>query len=337
VKVSRPVIEKAFDKGGEGTRVFLLYGPDEAGSRSFLPRLARALGQDAERVDLTAAMLKDDPALLAGEAASTSLFGSKSYIVIDISGRDDLVAAIDILLANERATNPVVIFAGALKESSPLVKRLATDPAALCMVSHIPSDRDLGEIAVALAREQGLRLDRDAAAGLTRQCGGDRAVLAREVEKLALYLDADPATPQEASIADVDAIGADNGETQLSDLNLAVFAGRVAQVAVQLPGLASEGLEGIPLARTLSKRAMLLARVKSELDAGKPQQAVVASIFWKEREAVAAAARKWTHQRIARAADRLLEVEREMKRSKSAGSILADTEIMTIARAAAGK
>jgi DNA polymerase III subunit delta len=334
MKATRPPpASSAFSSGGS-VRIFLLYGPDESGSRALMARLVRALGPDADRIDLTGAMLKDDPGLLAGEAASVSLFGGISYIVLPISGHDDPIPAIDILLSHERATNPVVIIAGGLKGTSPLVKRLLPEPAAMCFESYVPSERDLAEIAVALAREQGLRIDKETSIGLARLCGGDRAVLAREVEKLALFVDADPAAPQTASIAELDQISADNGESQLSDLNVAVFSGRAKDAARHISGLAEEGMEGIPLVRALSRRAIQLTRIKADLDSGKSPTQVMAPVFYKERDGVEAAARKWQYARLARAADRLLQAERDIKSSKSAGPILAEAEIIAIGRAA---
>jgi hypothetical protein len=50
------------------TRFFLLHGPDEAGSRGLLKSLASAMGDDSERIDLSGADLKADPARLADEA-----------------------------------------------------------------------------------------------------------------------------------------------------------------------------------------------------------------------------------------------------------------------------
>lgn len=334
MKVTRPPLEKALDSGGGGVRIFLLYGPDEAGSRALLARLSRALGAEADRIDLSCAMLKEDIGRLAGEAASVSLFGGTSYIVLPVSGHDDPIPAIDILLANDAATNPVVILAGAIKATSSLVKRLLPEPAAMCFEGHVPSERDLAEIAVALAREQGLRIDKETSQGLARLCGGDRAVLAREVEKLALFVDADPAAPQSASVVELDQISADNGESQLSDLNVAVFSGRPKEVARHISGLAEEGMEGIPLVRALSRRAIQLIRIKNDLESGKSAQQVLAPVFWKERDAVEASARKWQHARLARAADRLLQAERDIKSSKSAGPILAEAEMIAIARAA---
>ena len=75
MKANKGQIERAFDAPDGSFRLFLLYGPDDASSRALLPRLVRALGPDAEKVELDGPTLKADPARLADEAASFSLFG----------------------------------------------------------------------------------------------------------------------------------------------------------------------------------------------------------------------------------------------------------------------
>lgn len=64
---------RALDAADARFRFFLLYGPDEAGSVALARRLERAMGADAERIDLESPELKSDPSRLADEAASISL------------------------------------------------------------------------------------------------------------------------------------------------------------------------------------------------------------------------------------------------------------------------
>lgn len=125
MKANRGQIERALDAPGQGAsadiRFYLLYGPDEAGSQSLAKRLERAMGPQAERVDLDGATLKDDPARLADEAASFSMFGDKRWIRVSGMGEES-VPALTALLEAEAAGNPVIAVAGALKATSKLVK-----------------------------------------------------------------------------------------------------------------------------------------------------------------------------------------------------------------------
>ena len=91
MKVKEPQITKALDNPDGTVRLYLLYGPDDSGSRALAARLERAMGPDAERIDLDGATLKEDPARLADEAASFSLFGDKRHI--RVTGGDDCTNA----------------------------------------------------------------------------------------------------------------------------------------------------------------------------------------------------------------------------------------------------
>ena len=204
-------IERALDAPPHHVRLFLLYGPDEAESRGLAQRLERAMGPEAERVDLDGATLKSDPARLADEAASISLFGDKRHIRLTLSG-DECMPAIEALLDGDAAGNPVVAIAGVLRPASALLKRALSDPAVMACISYALDAEKAAPLAAAMAREQGLRLDMDAARHLAHAAANDRALMAREVEKLALYLDAAPDRPATADMAALEAIGAGEGE-----------------------------------------------------------------------------------------------------------------------------
>jgi DNA polymerase III subunit delta len=337
MKANKAQIEKALDGGGSGFRLFLLYGPDESGSRALVARLARAMGAEAERIDLDGPTLKTDPARMADEAASYSLFGGKRFIVATINGDEALPAALAHLGGGEVGDddgNPVVLVAGALKPTSGLLKTLLNDPKVACFASYPPNESDFAQLADAMAREQGLRIDQRLASRLVAVAGHDRAVLAKEIEKLALYLDASPAAPKDGTHDALDAIGAINEEPDLSGLTDAVLSGRADAMADQLAALSLEGIDGIGTLRAVNKRVQLLLKLSGDLAAGKSMDAVTAPLFWKDKAPVSAQLRRWSPEKLARASDRLLEVERAIKASKSVGPLLADAELLTLARVA---
>lgn len=328
---------RALDSADARFRLFLLYGPDEAGSIALARRLERAMGADAERVDLEASELKSDPSRLADEAASISLFGGKRWIRIQPAG-DEVVAAVEGLLAAEVAGNPVVAIAGALRPTSALVKLALASKVALAHQSYVPNARDIGQIADALAREAGLRLSRDVTRLLTAGCNNDRAVMAQEIEKLALYLDAAPDRPKDATEADYAAISAENIEGEFSKVVDGVLGGHPDRAAAELARLSQSGSSAIPILRALFKRATLLMSLRKEIDAGRPAAQVVESrgkaIFWKEKPAITDQAGRWTNDKLAALADRIIGLERALKASGSAGEILAEADLITISRAA---
>jgi DNA polymerase-3 subunit delta len=334
MKASAAQIRAAVDKPNPSTRLYLFHGPDEAGAADLAERLARALGPEAERVDLDMKALREQPGRLADEAASLSLFGGVRYIRL-LGAEEGAAEAFALLLAAERAGNPVVAIGPGLKASGKLAKMVIAAPAGLAHGCYVPEGLEATKLAANVAREHGLRVTGDVPQRLAQACGGDRAILAREIEKLALYLDAAPDRPRDADAAALDAIGADLGDTDLAEVIGAVLDGRVADVGVELARL-GDGI-GVPLMRQLSKRLVSMAEMRIDMDKGLSVKEVLEKhrVFFREHDSTGRALRRWNAVQIARAVDRVRETERAIMRSGTVGEVLADAECSAIARAAA--
>ena len=72
-------------------RIFFFCGQDEAGASAAAAALVAALPAAGERVELSAADVRGDPALLGDEARSTSLFGGERHIFLRVTGDEDQV------------------------------------------------------------------------------------------------------------------------------------------------------------------------------------------------------------------------------------------------------
>lgn len=334
MKASAGQIRAAVDKPDPATRLYLFHGPDEAGAAELAERLARALGPEAERVDLDMKALREQPGRLADEAASLSLFGGARYV--RLTGVEEAaLEAVTLLLGAERAGNPVIAIGPGLKASGKLVKAAIAAPAAMAFACYVPEGIDATRLATTVAREHGLRLTGDVPQRLAAATGGDRAILAREIEKLALYLDAAPDRPRDADGEALDAVGADLGDTELFHAIDAVLDGRVAEIGSELAGL-GDGT-AVPLMRQLSRRLMTLAELRGDMDKGASVDEVLEKhrVFFREKAATGRALRRWNAAQIARAIDRVRATERALMHSSSAGEVLADAECTAIARAAA--
>lgn len=336
MKANRGQVEKAL-KAPAATRFFLLYGPDDSGSRALARLVGAALGPDAERTDLTGADLKADPARLADEAASISMFGGARWIQVDPAG-DETVPALEALLEVPAAGNPVILLAGSLKPASKLLKLALAAADAIAFASYPPNAVDADKLAVELARAEGLVLRPDVARRIAESCGGNRALIAQELAKFALYAGASPDTPGAIDHDVIDAIGAGSDEGDLSRLVDAAVSGDPAGLEAELARLQAEGQEGITLLRAMLRRVALLARLRAEVEQGSTPGAVMASsgksLFWKEKEEVGRQLAKWRAPLLAKAMARLLEAERQVKAAGGIGPLAADEELFAICRQA---
>ncbi|HMI19972.1 MAG TPA: DNA polymerase III subunit delta [Sphingomonas sp.] len=331
-------LRKALDSADPDIRFYLLYGPDEAGSRALAERLGAAMGADAERIDLTSAGLKADPARLADEAASISLFGGKRWIRLE-PATDDAIEAVQALLEAPAAGNPVAAIGGALRKDSKLVKLVQASGAALSQLSYVPEGRNAAALVVEVGRELGLQVRNDVAARIASACNGDRALISRELEKMALYLDAAPERPRSLEQETLDALGAAMEEGDLSKLANAVFSGQPGQADAELARLANEGIEDIPVLRALARRALQLAQLRAQMAEGESIDRVMETagkaIFWKEKDVIRAELQRWTPDALVTAITRLAEAERQVKAPGHIGSALVEEEVLAISRFAA--
>jgi DNA polymerase-3 subunit delta len=319
-------------------RLYLLHGPDEAGAHAMVKRLEVAMGADAERVDLDAATLRSDPARLADEAASLSLFGGARFIRAAPIGEESL-EAFAALLASDRAGNPVIAIAPAVRSTAKIVKLALDSPRAMACAFYEPTGAEAEKLAVTLARELGLQPEGGAARRIAEAAGNDRAIMARELEKFALYLDADPDRPCPLGDDTIDAVGADLSDSAMSELVAAVIDGQTSALGTALERLGQGGASPIPWLRALARRLIALADMRAEIDAGENPSTVMKRhrVFFREEAATLAALRRWSPAMLAEATLRVRRAERGTMAPANAGTVLADAAAIEIARAAASR
>lgn len=317
-------------------RLFLLHGPDAGLATDLAERLGRAMGDGAERVDLEGSALKADPARLADEAASLSLFGDKRWIRVSGVGEESVPALIALLQA-PRVAHPVLAIAPTAKATSKVVK-LATDHRdALSFACYPPGPADLQRALADAARALGLRADKPVLERLAAASGGETAIARQELEKLALYLDAAPDRPAGLTMQALDDLGADLGDAEAGRLVEAVVAGDPAALGHELVRLREAGTSPIPWLRQLQRRFLSLAAMRADIDGGgRPDEVMKRHrVFFREEAATAQALRAWPPDRLAAALTRIRAAERAVMSPANAGTVLAEHAVEAIARAQA--
>lgn len=335
MKAVKASIGRAVDEPDPRVRFYLFHGTDESQSSALGDRLVAAL--KASRHAIAASALRSDPALLADEAGAIDMFGGAKIIWIQPAG-EEIVAAVEALLDAPASESPVVAIAGRLGKASGLLKLAESHELALSHVSYELDARDAERLVAELARTEGLRTQPGTAARIAEACDNDRRMIAQELAKLALYLDASPNAPKDLGSDALDAVGAETSGDSLGIADLAL-AGDVRSLGDALSRMEPGGRDAIPIVRSLQRRLLMLAPIRARIDAGERSQAVMASLgkslFWKDKPMVERMLGLWDSAGLARVSERAGELERRLMRGDSppAAEALGE-ELVAIARQA---
>lgn len=335
MKASKQSIGRAVDQPNAQIRFYLFHGPDEAQSRALGARLLQSLG--ASKFTVGSSAVKSDPASLADEAAAMSLFGGARAIWVEPGG-DDIAAATEAVLEAPSVESAVIVISGALRKTSNLLKLAEASPHAIAFAAYVPEGRDAERMVTELGRSFGLKIGPTVAARIADAAGNDQAVVSQELQKLAVYLDAVPHAPKELDHDAIDAVGTDTAEGDIMRLADLALSGETETLADELAKLPQGGSEGIPVIRSLQRRLIMLAPARARVERGESPDAVMTSLgkslFWKDKAMVARMLSSWDAERLAKIAERVGRLERQLMFSPAPEQEALGEELLTIAREA---
>jgi DNA polymerase-3 subunit delta len=352
VKAKHSDFLRGFPAGALQCRIFFFCGPDEAGASAAAARLAAAIPEAGERVELAGADIKRDPALLGDEARSSSLFGDKRHIWVRASGdeaHDALQFLIETAEAGAGEAAPVFVVATSATDKSRTAKLLEKRKDALVAMFHQPELKDVAQAVRGMADAAGLRLGGDLAERIARAAGLDVRLAQSEIDKLALYCDADPQAPRNATIEDHAAIGAATEEDGFAPLVNAVLGGETAKLAGEIRRMRELGLNPVGVALALERRAAQLAQIAAKIGAGGRIQSLgqgekmSLGIFFREERAIIQQYERWLlpaargsrESRLDRLVPRLTALHRNLLANSQSAELLLAKELSDIGRYAA--
>lgn len=326
----------------QAAKVFFFCGPDEAGAHDAANRVVALLPDAGERVELPGAELRRDPVKLGDEARSNSLFGGTRHIWVRAQG-DEAHDAVETLLAGDVEPCPVLIVATGATDKSRTAKLLADRPDALVAMFHPPDLRAVAGAVRNMADAAGLRMGGDMAERIARACGLDTRLAQSEVTKLALYLDASPASPRTAEAAALDAIGAQTEEDGFTPVVNAALGGQTDRIAGEIRRMRELGLSPVGLLLAFERRAAQLAALAAKLGPRGDVAALIEAeasarrVFWKDKADLGNQLRRWRGRTLERLLDRLMLLHRDMLANSQDAELLLAQGLSEIARAAASK
>jgi DNA polymerase-3 subunit delta len=335
VKATQKNFASTAAKAVREARIFYFCGPDESGSSDAAATIARLLGE-AEKIELSGSELRKDPARLADEARSVSLFGDKRVIQVRCAG-DEVHDAVEALVASPVAGWPVLIVAGGATDKSRVAKLLADRPDALVAMFYAPDVRSVAQVVRTMADGLGVRLNDDLAERIARNAALDARMARSEVEKLALYLDASPQAPRTADVQALDAIGAVNEDDGLMPLVNVALSGESGRLAGELARMRELGLNPVGILLMAERRAAQLAQLSGKLDKRGDINALLEQerVFFRDKADIANQMRRWRGRKLERLLVKLADMHRALLADSRNAELLLVQGFVEIARAAA--
>jgi DNA polymerase-3 subunit delta len=325
-------------------RLFFFCGPDEAGASAAADRIAAMLDDPGERVELAGGDLRKDPALLGDEARSSSLFGDARHIYVRASGdeaHDALVALIESTEAEGIEAAPVLVVAQSATDKSRTAKLLEKRADALVAMFYPPDLQSVAQEVRRMGDAAGLKLDGALAERIARAAGLDVRLAKSEVEKLALYLDADPQSPKSANAEALDAIGAVAEDDAFAPLVNAVLAGETGRLSGELKRMRELGMNPVGLLLAFERRAAQLAGLAARIGPnGNVRNFVKAEsnarrIFFRDAPDIERQLHCWRGRRLERLTGRLIELHQTLLASNQSAELRLAQGLAEISRFAA--
>lgn len=335
---------RGLPRGVDQASLFFFCGPDEAGASAAAEKVVAALPDPGERIELSGADLKRDPAFLGDEARSGSLFGDTRHIYVRATGdeaHDALKTLIETGEAGSGDAAPVIVVATSATDKSRTAKLLENRADALVGMFYAPDLMNVAGSVRVMADAAGLRLGGDLAERIARAAGLDVRLAQSEVDKLALYVGADPQSPTSASVEDYAQIGASTEEDGFQPLVNAVLGGETGKLSRELHRMRELGLNPVGLLLAIERRATQLAQItaklgpRGSLDTMNRGEKAQLAIFWKEERDIRAQIARWPRRKLERLIPRLVVLHRALLANSQAAETLLAQELAEITRFAA--
>lgn len=324
--------------------IFFFCGPDEAGASAAAEKVVASLPDPGERIELSGGDLKRDPAMLGDEARSGSLFGDTRHIYVRATSdeaHDAIKTLIETADVGAGDAAPIIIVATSATDKSRTAKLLEKREDALVGMFYAPDLMNVAGSVRAMADAAGLRLGGDLAERIARAAGLDVRLAQSEIDKLALYVGADPQSPAPASVEDYAEIGASTEEDGFQPIVNTVLGGETGKLSRELHRIRELNLNPVGLLLAIERRATQLAQItaklgpRGSLETMNRGEKAQLGIFWKEEREIRAQLARWPRKKLERLIPRLVALHRNLLANSQSAEILLAQELAEITRFAA--
>jgi DNA polymerase-3 subunit delta len=335
VALKNPQIESFVARPDAARPVVLIYGPDAGLVRERADAVIAASVDDVNDPFALARLEGDalaaEPSRLVEEALTVPLFGGRRAVSVKVSGRANIVHALETLLAAPPPDCRVVIEAGDLRRNAPLRTLCERAKNAVAIPCYADDDRALARLVDDELRAADLTIDPAARAALVSLIGGDRLASRNELRKLALYAHG----KGRVTLDDIDAVVGDASARGVDGVVDAAFAGRKDDVETEFAKERAAGTHPNTIVSGALRHVALLHRLRLAVEDGAPPdraiETAVPPIFFRRRASVEAALRLWTAARLLRAMDQLANATLDLRRQPALAGAIAQRALLAIA------
>ena len=313
-------------------KIILVFGPDAGLVSERASALVKAFVDDPNDpfalARLDSEELAAEPSRLVEEAQTIPLFGGRRAVWVKAGGRN-IAPAVEALLALPACECRVVIEAGDLRRSAPLRALIERAKNAAALPCYADTERDRSRLIDDEMRAAGLELAPDARALLIPLLGGDRAASRSEIRKLALYARG----AERVGVDDVAAVVSDASALALDDIVDAAFAGKPADLELQLAKARTAGTAAGSIFFAAQRQVAQLHKWRTAIEQGGgfSLDAVQPPLHFRRKALIEAALKLWSAARLAAAMAELADAVLESRRNAALADTIAERALLAIA------
>jgi DNA polymerase III subunit delta len=313
--------------------VLLVFGPDAGLVSERVNALIKAAVDDPNDPFALARLESDElaanPSQLVDEAQTIPLFGGRRAVWVKAFGRSNIAPAVEALLALRGCECRVVIEAGDLRRNAPLRTMIERAKNAAALPCYEDNEKALERLIDAAMRDAKLSIAPHARALLIPLLGGDRQASRSELAKLALYAHG----RGQVGVEDITAVVSDASGLAVDDIVDAAFAGRAAELEVQLAKARIAGSTAGSMLFAAQRQVAQLHKWRTAIEDGAPfslDSALPPGQF-RRRGSIEAALKAWNAARLAAAMAELAEAVLQARRNAALAETIAERALLSLA------
>lgn len=245
----------------------LVFGKDISVIRSRFNAISKAIVSDLKDqflvVNLSKERLSKDPACLADEFYSFSMFGGRKLVIIrdsDVAANTALKALLKDGEGVKKSDNFIIIQSGDLDAGNALRKLAQASDFIAALPCYEDNDGTTRKLIEQQLKRNGIDFSYDLVSQIFTAVGKNRQIIANEIEKLALYLGEEKLTGEV-----VDKVIKSQNETVFEEFSNNFASKKFAQAVKNIDNLLENGFEPVMATRFLSNYVQKLYFAKSAI------------------------------------------------------------------------